>query len=183
MQSDSIQWQNWQALESRLSGNDLKEWLLCTGSFMNRLETFGVQDAEVNVIQQAWLKPNDEEADQLGLNPEESAFVREVLIQSPSNAWMYARSVIPRATLTDKEIELTQLENRALGTVLFQEKAWQRQSFEFSFLSKNSDWFTKILTHVKLPTAGLWARRSQFHLQEKKLLLTEIFLPSIEKLA
>jgi chorismate--pyruvate lyase len=160
----------------------LVDWLLDPGSFMLRLKRFGVQDAKVKVLSQRWEVPATVERYQLSIQPRQYALVREVLIGSPKQQWMFARTVIPAATLTGREQLLARIKSRSLGTLLFKNPHMARSEFEMCCVKKTSAWFEEINAHAKLKMTDCWARRSVFFLRQKSLLLTEVFLPDLMEL-
>jgi chorismate lyase len=141
----------------------LTTWLLCASSFMQRLKNHGIANARIQVLRENWCMPALDECLKLNIPSRRFALVREVLIDSDEGQWMYARTVIPQTTLTGKERRLRLLKNRSLGSVLFKDPSMVRSPFEFTRVD-----------------GKLWARRSEFHLGNKPLLLTEIFFPGIE---
>jgi chorismate--pyruvate lyase len=163
--------------------SDLSAWLSHKGSFMQRLKKYGVNTAVIHVLNQSWQYPTPEESEVLKIKPRQLALVREVLIESPASAkWMVARTVLPRATITGKEQQLARLKNRSLGSVLFKDPRLQRGEFELSCLRRGSAWYQKIVTLLALEAEEFWARRSVFTLNQKSLLLTEIFSPDVAAL-
>lgn len=161
----------------------LQSWMLHSGSFMEKLRSQGMLHTTVQVVRQDWEVPQLDESNRLGLNPNTTALIREVLISEGSKHWMFARSIFPREILTGEEEQLANLENRPLGTLLFKGGKWQRSAFEFYCVTPNSHWHTYIAkTCGDLKQIPVWSRQSTFSFQEKKLLLTEVFLPDIESL-
>lgn len=159
--------------------NSYQEWVLYSGSFMQRLNQQGIVDAKIQVLQQRWLRPEAEERNLLSMGLNTQALVREVLIFSEKKQWMFARTVIPRNTLTGEERQLAHLEDRPLGSVLFKDPTMKRGEFEFACFHPGEKWHNKVTQIVKQIFPDLWARRSIFFLRDKSLLLTEIFLPDI----
>lgn len=159
----------------------LRPWLLHAGSFMERLRAHGVDDLKVQVMQLDWQVPLPCEQECLAMDTD--ALIREVLIASADKVWMFARTVFPRSTLEGEYAQLAHLENRSLGSVLFKDPAMQRSEFEIAVVTPGTVWFEKVAQQLDLKTCEtLWARRSLFDLKGKKLLLTEIFLPGMEKI-
>ncbi len=60
----------------------------------------GIADAHIRVLHESWQVPTVEEREILGGSGTDDMFIREVLIHSDEHALMFARTVIPRATLT-----------------------------------------------------------------------------------
>src|SRR5579872_6903802 len=84
----------------------LRHWILHSGSFMQRLQQQGVKNAEVQVLQTSWCVPEYSERKALRISARQFAWVREVLIASGDQYWMFARTVFPQQTLTGAERQL-----------------------------------------------------------------------------
>jgi chorismate--pyruvate lyase len=167
-------WKNYRLLEDQIPEN-LKEWLLYAGSFIQRLKQHGIPSPKVQVINQSWQTPHADEREILNLAPRSYALVREVLIYSQEAQWMLARTVFPKKTLTGAERRLKHLKNRSLGSVLFKDPYLQRSEFELAVI--NPQYVTsKKINNFQEDT---WGRRSLFNINHKNLLLIELFLPDI----
>ena len=162
--------------------SDLGPWLLDAGSFMQRLRQHGVQAPKVQVIKQIWAMPARNEKIVLDMTTRAYALIREVLIYSAEKKWMYARTVFPAATLTGKQRCLARLKERSLGSILFKDPSLQRSVFDVALLSSHTAINQTICNRLKINPVDLWARRSEFVLHNKSLLLTEIFLPDMKSL-
>ncbi|MBV8802673.1 MAG: chorismate lyase, partial [Gammaproteobacteria bacterium] len=94
----------------------------------------------------------------------------------------------PSSLLTGEESCLMNLQTQSLGSVLFNHPQMKRGEFSYQCLHSGMQWHQHIMKY--LPTAlrmseffnELWARYSLFHLRQKALLLTEVFLPDVFKL-
>lgn len=161
---------------------ELIDWLLDPGSFIKRLKQQGVQQPHVYVLSQRWQCPSFDERKLLGIAERHVALVREVLIGSGNDQWMFARTVFPAATLTGSERRLAHLKNRSLGSVLFKNPHVLRSDFELACINPGMDWHEKIRQVASVDKHVLWARRSQFFIKQKSLLLMEVFLPAMNKL-
>jgi chorismate--pyruvate lyase len=157
----------------------LLDWLLDQGSFVERLKAYGVASPRVEVTTQRWQVPMRDERDWLVLPDRVYALVREVFIYSDDIVWMFARSVFPTKSLTGKERQLAHLKNRSLGSVLFKNPSLERSPFELASFHAGMAWYDKINQRVELEASAVWGRRSLFHINNKPLLLSEVFLPSI----
>jgi chorismate lyase len=178
----AVHWQTLAFSTFPAPDDGLAGWLLEPHSFMQRLSQAGAMQAAVKVLRQQWQFPTRQEAAALGLQSRRFALAREVIIASGENPWMFARTVIPQATLTGREQLLARLKSRALGTMLFNNPKVWRSEFEFAVIKKTDKEFAKIWQQCSLHAAELWARRSLFYLPEKKLLLTEVFFPTLREL-
>lgn len=180
-QTPYLNWQSEHQIEAELP-HHLRSWLLYPGSFMMRLKEHGVQNPLVQIIEERWQEPFSCEEKFLALRKKEKVLIREVCIVSENKIWMFARTLVPKKTLTGKESQLSELKNRSLGSVLFNDPTMQRSPFELAKLLPGSYWHEKMEDYSKLSLGACWARRSLFCLSNKKLLLTEVFLPDIADL-
>ncbi|MDX1900513.1 MAG: chorismate lyase [Gammaproteobacteria bacterium] len=154
-------------------------WLQYAGSFMQRLRRYGISHPIVQVLQQSWQLPAQEERKLLSIRTRSRVLVRDVFIVSENNQWMFARSIFPRTSLTGKEKQLARLKNRSLGSVLFRHQNMHRSLFEFSEIKPGNRLHTSMMEIAERSFESLWARRSMFTLGKKSLLLTEVFLPDV----
>jgi chorismate lyase len=177
----SQQWQSYQSLKI-MPPPPLVPWLRDPTSFMQRLRDHQVLQPQVQVLSQQWQYPTVEEAKLLSIPSRQYALAREVLITSGEGKWMFARTIIPRQTLTGREQLLARLKNRALGTLLFNNPGIVRQPFEFATLAFGTSLHKKISYHANFEVPVLWARRSIFQIKHKQLLLMEVLFPDLMEL-
>lgn len=145
-----------------------RKWLLDSGSLTQRLIDLSQGDFRVEVVRQGWSRPTRSEAKALGIPTRQLALIREVQLIGKGQPWVYARTVIPASTLTGKQRQLNAIGNRSLGSILFTDPTMKRGPLQVSKL--------------KLTTGEtVWARRSQFQLSDKPLLVAEVFLPQLQQ--
>ncbi|MDR3490665.1 MAG: chorismate lyase [Gammaproteobacteria bacterium] len=176
----NLNWQPAPYLKANNVSPELIEWLSYPGSFMTRLEDHGVVNPKIIVLNETSKRPELDEMQWLEMKPRVFARIREVLICSDAGKWMVARTVIPLATLTGREKQLAHLKTRSLGSVLFKDPTVERTEFEYACVKPGMSLYTKCKAYENAPQ--YWARRSLFYVKEKPLLLTEVFLPGVEKL-
>jgi chorismate--pyruvate lyase len=157
-------------------------WLLAEGSFIQRLKNAGIREPAVRVLSQRWEFPLLDERRLLGIADRHYALVRQVIIESEKKQWMFARTVFPASLLTGNERRLAYLKNCSLGSVLFKNPQLLRSDFELACIRPATQWHADIQAITEIGAHSLWARRSQFFLKQKSLLLTEVFLPDMETL-
>jgi chorismate--pyruvate lyase len=158
----------------------LRSWLFDPSSTTSRFRKIS-NNLVVKVLEQGWLMPTENERLFLKLLPRQLAFIREVEIYCDDIPCMTARTVIPRSSLIGKNRHLLfELDDRPLGELLFRDPTLKRSEFEFSLLKSGQKEYESIAKFFIQNNVKIWARRSQFFLSGKPLLLTEIFLP-IEK--
>ena len=71
---------------------------------------------------------------------------------------------------------------RPLGGFLFACPSLKRGEVELARLAPGNAVYERAMARLQLPPQPLWGRRSVFRLQDKPLLVAEIFLPAIETL-
>ena len=154
-----------------------RSWLLDHGSLTQRLIDASNGAFQVRILRQGWQRPSCSEAQCLGLKPRQLAIVREVELLCFGQPWVYARSVFPQHTLTGRLRSLKKLDTRPLGALLFSDPSMQRSHFEIAALNnpKLANYFNDNSNNFA------WGRRSLFFLDEKPILVAEIFLPALEQ--
>ncbi len=154
-------------------------WLRDPTSLTQRVQGACSGHFRVAVLRQSWQRPLRSEAHALGLRPGVRALVREVFLMCDDTPWVYACTVIPRATLTGVQRRLARLHTRPLGAVLFADPTMRRGRAEIARLVRGDCLYARAVATLPQPPADIWARRSLFFLRNKPLLVTEAFLPAI----
>jgi chorismate--pyruvate lyase len=157
----------------------LKPWLLDRGSLTQRLEAACGQRIVVEVLAQGWARPLPVESVMLELIAGRYAWVRQVRLRCTGTPWVYARTVIPRATLTGRERRLTHLKNRSLGAVLFSDPTMRRGETAVGWLTPRERCFHAATDVLNPAPAFIPGRRTLFWLSGKPLLVSEFFLPAV----
>jgi len=171
---------------SRIMGarapESILDWLLDKASLTKRLQTACAGKFSIRVLSQGWARPMLNEAHVLGIDPHRFALIRQVELRCDDKAWVCARTIIPRTTLTGSMRKLAHLKSQSLGAVLFASPTMQRGEVEISNINSTSKTHTYLAKRgAKLPDS-LWGRRSVFYVSGKPLLVCEFFLPAMQKL-
>lgn len=134
---------------------------------------------QVVILSETIELPMISEAIRLGLDNNEEAWVRCVLLQCADQNWIYARTVIPKLEVQNPWYSLQTLGTKPLGEILFETPNIQRTDFEFA-KSQHMTWphFMQTLPAGHITTES-FARRSVFIKDQHPLLLTEVFLPDL----
>ena len=111
-----------------------------------------------------------------------TAFIREVELHCGSRSWVFARTLIPATTLRGGARRLAHLRNRPLGAVLFADPKVLRGELEVAELLPRHLLFRNAVRQLESPPDSLWGRRRLFYMDEKPLLVNEIFLPELPEL-
>jgi len=167
-------WKPWRRFDSSELPPATRRWLLDEGSLTARLEAACGERVRVRVLRQSWARPRASERRALGLGVHELALVREVLLECGGEPWVFARSVMPAATLRGRLRHLRRFGERSLGALLFSSRGLRREPFEVALVRA---------AHGILPAApaareALWGRRSVFRVHGSPLLVAEFFLPA-----
>lgn len=135
----------------------------------------------LKVHSQDFGRPTHSEQQLLKLPRAAPVIVREIALNCSHIPWIFARTLIPPASMHGKGHGLASLGNKSLGTVLFAHRKVQRHRVEITYLKPHHHLFQRAIqaTNCIAPSTGLWARRTLFLLADKPLLVNEIFLPNI----
>lgn len=172
-------WRSHAMLMSHEVPSDIAPWLFEQGSLTRRILLHCTKQFRVEVLSQKWQRPMLNEALRLGAQPEQHALIREVLLYCGDTPWVFARSVLPRKTLTGPHRFLGKLGNRPLGEILFSDPSIKRDDLEVAEIKKGQRMYSCATECLDNPPDFVWGRRSIFYLHKKPLLVNEIFLPSI----
>ena len=153
----------------------LKDWLLDEGSLTARLKS-RCENFKVKVIGEQQQLCSAAEACNL-IKVGEPILVREVILYCDGVPQVFARSLLPLASLTGKERVLGNLGEQPLGQVLFNNPSLQRLRLEFSSFSAETGVAILATKLTEKPKKELWGRRSIFMLDNKPLMVSEVFLP------
>ncbi|MDT8407439.1 MAG: chorismate lyase [Methylococcales bacterium] len=152
-------------------------WLLESGSITQRLRHECPGRLRVEVLRQAWLRLFFSEHQLLKLNPQHRHLSREVLLYSETQAWVIARTVIPRQTLTSLRRGLDRLGNRPLGEIIFASASLKRHRSQLCQVPPGL-WQPALQQRLDLQHP-IWGRRTVYLLHDKPLLISEFFLPPL----
>ncbi|GAA6134519.1 chorismate lyase [Oceaniserpentilla sp. 4NH20-0058] len=142
-----------------------RHWLLDAGSLTQNLKELAPGRFSLSLIDRRFASPTLSESNALHMNSRQDAYIREVALFIDQQPQIFARSIIPRRTLTGHERQLLTLKQKPLGEFLFTHKNMRRGPIE--------------IKRGFLNGKPVWARRSVFYVNHKPLLVCEYFLPSL----
>ena len=151
-----------------------RPWLLDSGSLTQRLVAASGGDFKVMVLSQGWQRPEISEAILLDMPHRQMAVIREVLLMCHQQAVVFARSIMPATSLTGRLRHLRHFDNSSLGELLFRDKSMRRHPFQLTRIEGSNP----ILPPTLQQQGKLWGRRSRFDLDNKPIIVSEIFLNS-----
>jgi len=173
-------WQHCNSLRRHALSAAWRNWLVDDSSLTRRLRCACSGQFRVELISQRMEKPMLSEARALARPPQEIALVRQVRLLCDERPWVFARTVIPLPSLRGRLRRLALLGTKPLGAVLFADPQMKRQPLELARITHRHR-----LYHMATSQEGgaytdsLWGRRSVFRLQDKPLLVSEFFLPTL----
>jgi chorismate--pyruvate lyase len=157
---------SWSARNKRETFTVPLHWrktLFDTGSLTAQLIAISDGDFTVKVLSQGWRKLSQQEALLLGcVGNQKTAWCRDVVLSVKGKPRVYARTCMPKSTLTGNECQLKRWGNKSIGAYLFKHPKMRRGK----------------MSAYRIPNNDLslsWARRSVFYLQQKPILVTEAF--------
>lgn len=163
----------------------LRPWLTDAGSLTARIRA-RCDDFRVEVVRQARVRPQVDEARALGLPLRQAVWLREVMLVADGVPVVYARSVLPARALRGPWHLCRGIGARPLGAALFSDPRVARGPLHCARLDRRDARYHRAVralgSRLALPPA-LWARRSVFERQARALLVSEIFLPTLLDLA
>lgn len=152
----------------------MQDWLLDSGSLTARLIAQSSGQFKVQLVRQIIGLPRLDECQVLGMKRPTLALIREVILRGNGDPWVFARSILPLASLTGQLRHLRKQGTRPLGAFLFSQPQLTRSAIAVARISRDHDYVPGDLMGGQL----LWGRRSVFYLQQKPLLVSEVFLPA-----
>ncbi len=165
-------WQPRIYLPGEIPGN-MRDWLLDKGSLTERLKQQHNQNVHVQVLHHGWGETTESEQQFLN-SPNEPSSIREVILFGSGQPVVFARSVLPRSSLSGKNKALLELGNKPLGEYIFSQPELQRGPIEIAELPA-SQFNQHLEFNYNHETA--WGRRSLFYLNNKPISVCEVFLP------
>lgn len=157
----------------------LSVWLFDAGSLTRRLRQACCGRFRVQVLGEYWARPLLSEAQLLGVEPRRYVWTREVQLFCDEQPWVFARTVIPPATLRGRGRRLQQLGDRPLGEVLFTDPRAQRGAVQIARITAAQHLHRRAFGALAELPAVIWGRRSLFRIDGRPLLICEIFLPGL----
>ena len=157
-------------------------WLNERGSLTRRIEE-RCADFRVRLLSQRRARVNRDERVMWPYDPRRTAWVREVYLLCRRTPVVFAHSIADPKALHGAWRGLGRLENRPLGAALFADPRIRRFPLHQKKLNRNHPLYRRACAALRARPAHLWARRSLFALHGMPILVTEVFLPGILRLA
>lgn len=160
---DSLQTMEWQPLESFVFPTSLAEtWLMEQGSLSHRLEQH-CDDLSISQVRQKRVDADYLTVSESALISKHECLVREVVLCGDAQEWVLGRTLIPKPSLRNNDIDLSSQGDIPLGITVFSAENVRRDHLQ--------------LGCVNTDNGPLLARRSRLWMNEKPMLVAELFLP------
>ena len=153
--------------------DELQDIILDNGSLTERLKALHNNEFFVEVIQHCWAAPTQSEQEFLRCE-DSSASIREVLLYGSGSPVVFARSVLPRSSLSGENKALLDLGKKPLGEYIFNQPKMVRGPIEIAEIPAGQ--FNQYLNY-QYRDEKAWGRRSLFYLNDKPISVCEVFLP------
>ena len=161
---------------------ELAPWLRDRGSLTLRIQQRCANFAVLNV-RSGLARIALDESELLGIAPQQFAWSREVFLYADGQPVVFAHSALACEHLRGVWSEVRALENKPLGALLFAHPLVERKPLHYQALRNTHPLYRRAAGVLIDPPHRLWARRSLFYLHDAPLLVTEVFLPGILRLA
>lgn len=166
----------WQNQPSEQISTLLMDWLFDPTSLTARLKQH-CQTFYVEVLGQEVIACPANEACEI-VRTGEKVLAREVLLYCDNKPHVFARSLLPLTSLTGEQTLLAELGNKPLGQVIFNNPSLERKLIQIAAFSRQSS-VGQLAENLSLTVSNtLWGRRSLFYLEDKPLVVAEVFLPA-----
>jgi chorismate--pyruvate lyase len=172
-------WMPESELATRLDDRRIRGWLVDKGSLTQRLIDHCGDGFRVRLRRQGWLRPRLSEARLLDQPSGRLAMIREVDLLCHGVPVVFARTVIPAASLLGRSRSLAGLGNSPLGAMLFRDPTTRRERVQYARIGPRQALFATATRYLEQPVKELQARRTLFCFHGKPLLVNEIFLPTL----
>jgi chorismate--pyruvate lyase len=166
----------------------MRDWLTTTGSLTARLVSQSTR-FRVQKLRQASNVCLADEAAAIGLPRPMRVWEREVLLRCDGRPVVYGHTVVPtHANASDWPL-FSALGERSLGTTLFHDPRVVRGQLEFARIRPGHPLLARVQAALAANdvafdrNATYYARRCVYRRRQGLLLVTEVFLPAVLKLA
>ena len=158
-----------------------RPWLVYPGSLTRRIVERS-RRFRVEVVRQGGRVPHEDERRVLGLAAGVHAHVREVVLVADGVAVVVAHSIVAARDVLGVWRALRSLGTRPLAALLFADPRVRRHGFEYARLERRHPLARRVRA-IAGPLPGiLRARRSVFTRHGRRLMVTEVFLPTLAEL-
>ncbi|WJG21501.1 chorismate lyase [Vibrio furnissii] len=146
----------------RYPDENAKIWLLEQGS-LSHLMAQHCQHFSVNLLRNQVMSHDALQADEIDLLAHEDCLLRQVVLLGDEVPWVLGSTLIPRSSLQDQSHDFTQQGEIPLGLTVFSSDNAKRDALQVGW--------------AHTAHGPLMARRSRLWMNDKPMLVAELFLP------
>ena len=168
--------------ELRRAPPALRHWIGWPDSLTERIGERLGGAVQVRVLSERIDRLLIDEREHLGIFAH-GARIREVQLEVSGEPVVLARTVFADSTARVMNHALRRLGSRSLGSLLFGALRAPVRTREFTRLTRDSALHGLMSRHLPAAAEAVWARRAVHLLQDRPLLVTEIFLPQLFAMA
>ena len=165
----------------RMPGADplIHDWLSDGGSLTRSVIASCCGRFAVDLVSQRRGQVFPSEARLLGAGSQRASLVREVHLRCGRDVWVFARTLIPLASLRGPAQALARLGRRPLGEVLFSDPTTRRLRVEVARITPRHRLFACAAAHLRQRPDAIWGRRTLFDYGGEQILVNELFMPGM----
>ncbi len=153
---------NWLAPEEfNFPNSNAKSWLLEQDSLSHRLSEH-CENLTVDLQYNHWVDASALTASEASLLNLEKCLLRKVILQGDGDSWVVGRTLIPQSSIDDQPHDLQQQGEVPLGVTVFSAEKVKRDALQVGW--------------VETSDGRLLARRSRLWMNDKPMLVAELFL-------
>ena len=152
-------WKNFESVESKISKNEIRSWLLESGPITKRIKKNGSFKLHLKQDELSFIKQEDKDFIDSTSN---EIKLREVILLCNDVPIVFAQTIIPLETISKGLEQLGSLGNKPLGDILFEKDIFVRNSIVFASFTNDSNTY--------------WGRKAKYSVKGYRFSVMEIFL-------
>ena len=152
-------WENFETIDSKISNNNIRSWLLENGPITKRIKQNGA--FRLHLIQDEFSSINQNDKDFIECTSNEIK-LREVLLYCDDSPVVFAQTIIPAEAISKGLKDLGNLGSKPLGDILFEEDIFTKDKVFYALFERNSSLY--------------WGRKAKYIVKGYKFSVMEVFL-------
>ena len=152
-------WKNFESIESKISKNEIRSWLLENGPITKKIKKNG--SFKLHLIQDELSPIEQEDKDFIDCTSNEIK-LREVILFCNDEPIVFAQTIIPVETISKGLEQLGNLGNKPLGDILFEKDIFTKDKVVYALFENASSLY--------------WGRKAKYFVKGYKFSVLEIFL-------
>jgi len=152
-------WKNFESIESKISKNEIRSWLLENGPITNRIKKKGSFKLHLIQDELSFIKQEDKDFIDCTSN---DIKLREVILFCNDEPIVFAQTIIPVETISKGLEQLGNLGNKPLGDILFEKDIFTKDKVVYALFENASSLY--------------WGRKAKYFVKGYKFSVLEIFL-------